>query len=177
MIEEMDRHPIFGLLTGARSENKIKQARAQYLAELQRERASRSPIDNLSPERQQMLFEMLEENTATAVAEMIAEPEPLGWDFKIHASSLKRFRDRYKLQLAKAERLRVVAESTQTVEQFGPGHKKAIDAANNLVKLRFFDAARDSKTSTRDLHILSRILDRQRRTDLAERKQTLAETK
>jgi hypothetical protein len=120
---------------------------------------------------------MLEEYDATVVVKMIAEPEPLGWNFKIHVSSLKRFRHRYQLQLDKAERLRVIAEATTAITEFGPANSKAIEAGHNLVKLRFLDAARDFKFSNNDLQVLARIVDRQRRTDLAERKQTFAEGK
>jgi hypothetical protein len=157
--------------------SRLTESQRAYLAQLLRERTAKSPLDRLSPERQQTLYEMLEDLSASIVNNMISLPEPDGWGVKIHPSSLARFSRRYGKKLEAAERAEALAEANKVLKELGPESPEFAQAIQRLLKLRCFKSALNPKSATRDLEALFRIIDRQRRTDLAERKQTLAETK
>ncbi|HUS33892.1 MAG TPA: hypothetical protein VM680_00940 [Verrucomicrobiae bacterium] len=73
---------------------KIDRERAAYLAQLLRESTpGKSPIDDLPPERQQALYQFLQELPATVVVKMIGAPGPLGWNLKTCDTSLRRFQN------------------------------------------------------------------------------------
>jgi hypothetical protein len=146
------------------------QAHEEYLAQMLRESTSRSPIDDFPPERQQQLYELIIEHPYTHVAQMIAQPEPIGWNFQTSDTSLKRFKKRYDKKLEREALASAHREAEQTVQQTGANEQTYTDATRRLLKIRVYRNAADPKGSEDKLELLTRLLDRQRRTDLAERR-------
>lgn len=101
---------------------------------------------------------------------MLAQPEPLGWNLQTSTSSLKRFRTRYRKQVEAQERAEAIDEAQQILNERGPEYPKFLEATERLLKLRLFKTASDPESQTRELAQLFRIVDRHRRTNLAERK-------
>lgn len=147
--------------------------REEYI--LLNENPSRSPIDDFPAERQQILYALLYEYTYVFVAKLLAQPEPVGWNFQTSDTSLKRFKKRYRKKLEAAERAEAFAEAHSTIQQTGPDEQTYMDAARRLLKIRLYKNAADPESSGEQLELLIRLLDRQRRTDLAERRVKLAE--
>jgi hypothetical protein len=157
-----------------KEEEALRVARAEYLAQILRERMSRSPLDDLPPERQKILFELLNDGVpSTIVLEMIMQSEPLGWNLETSASSLKRFKKRYGEQHKKAELARVAEEARKIANDPGADTAQFAEATQRLVQVRLFKNASDDETG--QLDFLCKVLDRQRRTNLAERRLQLAE--
>ena len=159
------------------NEEQIEKARAEYLAQLWRERASRSPIDDLSPEYQKELFELLQEHPKSIVLAMISQPPPLGWGVKTSRPSLKRFIDRYRKQNEKAELARTAEDAAKITSDPNASLSAFAEATQRLVQMRLFQTASDPDSDAEDLQFLCRFMDRQRRTDLSERRVQIAEQK
>lgn len=60
-------------------------------------------LDELTPEKQEELFDLLEHLTTREVLAKIAAPPPEGWGLNTHVTSLRRFYQRKQLDLLRAE--------------------------------------------------------------------------
>jgi hypothetical protein len=145
------------------------------MAQLLREATTPSPIDDFPLDRQQSLYQLLQDNPATVVVKMIAAPEPVGWNFHISDTSLRRFERRYRKKLEAAERAAAYAEARAVIEQTSSDEQAYTQAAQRLMKLRLYQTVADPAGSDTKLELLFKLLDRQRRTDLAERRVQIAE--
>jgi hypothetical protein len=137
----------------------------------------RSPIDDFTPERQRILYGLIQEFSFAKVARMIGQPEPIGWNFKTSDTSIKRFKKRYDKKLEADERAAALADAHETIQQTGADEETYMKAARRLLKMRFYKNAADPEGKAEELELLMSLLDRQRRTDLAERRVQVAEKK
>jgi hypothetical protein len=154
----------------------VLRGRAGYLAQLLRESVStKSPIDDLPPERQQALYRLVQEIPLTVIVKMIAAPEPRGWNFKTSDTSLRRFKERYRKKAAAAERAQALVEAQETIQQTGGDEQAYMDATRRLLKIKLFKNAADPEGSDEKVELFIGLLDRQRRTDLAERRVRVTE--
>ena len=155
----------------------IQNARAEYLGQLLRERTSRSPLDDLSPECQKTLFELLQDHAHTLVAEMVSQPKPLGWGLQTSRHSLKRFCNRYRKQHRETELAEAANEAQKLVQNPSATPQNFAEATRRLIQSRLFEMAKDPHCDTDAMEFVSRYLDRQRKADLSERRIQLAEQK
>ncbi|HUS35428.1 MAG TPA: hypothetical protein VM680_08770, partial [Verrucomicrobiae bacterium] len=119
----------------------------------------------------------IHEHPLTAVVKMVRAPEPIGWNLKTCDTSLRRFKERYKKKLEAAELANAFTEAEETIQQTGADEQTYMNAARRLLKIRLYKNAADPEGSAEELELLIRLLDRQRRTDLAERRVQVAEKK
>lgn len=160
----------------AHSEDKKTDERAEYLALLLRESVSgKSPIDDLPPDRQRALYELTQSMPLSVLAKMLAAPEPIGWNFKTSDKSLRRFCDRYGKSLEIAEHAAAIAEARAVLQQTGEDEHVLTDATCRLLKIHLYKTAATRTGSSDIIDLYMRILDRKRRTDLAERRVALLE--
>jgi hypothetical protein len=155
----------------------IQNARAEYLGQLLRERISRSPLDDLSPECQKTLVELLQDHAHTLVAEMVSQPKPLGWGLQTSRHSLKRFCNRYRKQHRETELAEAANEAQKLVQNPSATPQNFAEATRRLIQIRLFEMAKDPHCDTDAMEFVSRYLDRQRKADLSERRLQLAEQK
>ena len=139
------------------------------------ENPSRSPIDDFPPERQLLLYTLLLETNCVHVARLIARPEPLGWNFKTSDTSLKRFKKRYRKKLERAEHMAAFREARTFLAETAHDEQSYMDATRRLLKIRLYKNAADPEGSDDKIELILRLLDRQRRTYLAERRVRIAE--
>jgi hypothetical protein len=157
---------------------RIDRERAEYLALVLRESSpSKSPIDDFPPERQQTLYQLTQELPLTAVVKMLAAPEPVGWNFQTCDTSLRRFKKRYEKKLRSTELMAAFTEARRFLAETAHDEQSYMDAARRLLKIRLYKNAADPEGSAEELELLMSLLDRQRRTDLAERRVKVAEQK
>ena len=137
--------------------------------------SGRSPIDNLTPQQQNVILLLLEEHNAARVAEVLAQPEPYGMNFKTSDSSLNRFRER--IRDAEKKRLNADAE-TATKELIAKAHEsdEAFQAAvQRFIKTRLLNATSSAHSSLDAIDSMITSLTKLRKQTLAERKQSHAE--
>ena len=155
---------------------KAAKGRAAYLAELLRESvAGKSPIDDLPPERQEALYQLIQHTPLTVAVKMIAAPEPTGWNFKTSDSSLRRFNERYRKKAEAAQNAKALAEACETIQQNGGDEQACMDATRRLLKIKLYKNAAEPDGSFEKIELIMRLLDRQRRTDILERRVSVAE--
>jgi hypothetical protein len=153
----------------------LDDASMRVCEDLQEFLSGRSPIDNLTPQQQNVILRLLEEHNAARVAEVLAQPEPYGMNFKTSDSSLNRFRDR--IRLAEKKRLNSDQEAA-TKELIAKAHDsdEAFQAAvQRFIKTRLLNATASSHSSLDAIDSMITSLTKLRKQTLAERKQLHAE--
>lgn len=123
---------------------------------------SRSPLDKLSPERQEELFELLERFPVSSVLSTITLPPPTGWGIATSPSSLDRFRKRYAVQKLREQRRQSKTVAQEVLEDLDGADEKFATASERLLKLRLLETANDPQSKTRDLRDLFQTLIRVR---------------
>jgi hypothetical protein len=68
----------------------------------------------------------------------IAQPEPIGWNFKTSDTSLKRFKKRYDKKAQAAERAAALADAQELIQQTAADEETYVNAARRLLKIRLY---------------------------------------
>lgn len=158
----------------------LKRSLRETAEDLRHRLDRRSPIDNLPPEEQRIIYELiLERHFLDDIVEALRLPKPIGLNFETSSSSLLRFKKRYAQALQLEQESLQAQQARELKTQLGaaPDPAAAFQAiAQNLIQSRFLDLfTANAPVEAIDQHI--QILNRLRSAHLAERKQTLAEQK
>jgi hypothetical protein len=124
--------------------------------------ASQSPLDKLSPEDQQRLFDLVTHHPITAVYRVIRLPAPEGWGLSTSRQSLYRFRDRHRELKQREHRRQMKSAAHAVLEDLEGADEQFANASERLLKLRLLETANDPASKTRDLRELFTTLIRLR---------------
>lgn len=136
-----------------------------------------SPLDALPPERQQKLFQLLEDYPYRAVLRVISMPAPEGWGVKTSVASLARFVRRY----ADRQTAQQLKEAGQLAHEL-LADKDASDAdilaaSTRLANIRLLQVANNPNAAVRDLKDLFQIQIRLKALDLTQQRLALQKEK
>lgn len=124
--------------------------------------ASQSPLDKLSPEEQERLYELVSHHSVTTVYRVVSLPVPEGWGLSTSRQSLYRFRERHR-ELKQREHRRQMKTAAQAIlEDLEGADEQFANASERLLKLRLLETANDPTSKTRDLRELFTTLIRLR---------------
>jgi hypothetical protein len=144
-------------------------------ADLNEYLSGRSPLDNLTAQQQEAILLLLNDHSAQRVAEVIAQPPPLGFNLKTTDASILRFRNRLRHAKTKAAReqdQKAVAELLAEAQQSDDAFQSVVQ---RLIKERLVRAATSPMTGLSNLDSMITSLTKLRKQALAERKQLHAE--
>lgn len=132
----------------------------QIIEELNRK--SQSPLDQLPPEKQNELFDLLSQYTITSVLRVVTQPPPTGWGVSTSYNSLRRFRERFARGIQRHHRIELKQVAKAVIEDLSDADEQFTDASERLLKLRLLETANDPGSKTGDLRNLFQTLIRLR---------------
>jgi hypothetical protein len=139
--------------------------------------ATHSQLDDLPPDIYAKLLNLIETKTFDEAIEAATAPPPRGLGIRTSRSSLERLAKRHRASLIARQRDDSAAAVSEILKNATTSDEEFTKAAVHLMRFHLLRHAMVQKTSADEMFMLSRVLDRLRAADFAERRLRLAEAK
>jgi hypothetical protein len=124
--------------------------------------SSKSPLDQLPPDLQEHLYDLITHYPITTVHRTISLPAPEGWGLSTSRQSLYRFQDRFAEMKLRERRRQLKHTAKSILEDLQGAEEQFTSASESLLKVRLLETANDSRSKTRDIRDLFTTLIRLR---------------
>lgn len=139
--------------------------------------SGRSPLDKLQPNEQHAILRLLEDHEPEHIAEVLAEPPPIGFGIQTSRPALYRFRnrcDRARDEACKAQHAKAVNDLIAKANDSEDAFQAAVQ---RVLKARLLNTTTEPNADLNTIDALITSLTKLRKQNLAERKQAHAEAK
>jgi hypothetical protein len=139
--------------------------------------ATHSKLDDLPPEVYAKLLRLIETKTFDEAIDAATAPRPHGLGIQTSRSSLERLAKRHRASLIARQRDDSAAALSEILKNAAATDEEFARAAVHLMRFHLLRHAMAERTDDDKMLMLSRVLDRLRAADFAERRLRLAESK